>query len=67
MNEIAYIFWVWAVLKIIENFSSKWFRSHPEPISIYLAPGNKEAEDKMFKLNKLANSYMPYEMNYAKW
>ena len=66
MNEIAYLFWGLAVLKIIKNSSSRWFRSHPEPISIYLAPGNKEAEDKMSKLNKLANSYLPYEINYAK-
>ena len=65
MNEIAYIFWVSAGLKIVENSSSRLFRSHPEPISIYLAPGNKEAEDKMCKLNKLANNYLPYKINYA--
>ena len=46
-----------AVLKIIKDSSLKQFRSHPESISIYLAPGNKEAEDKMCKLNKLTNNY----------
>ena len=49
-----------AVLKIIEHSSSRWFRPHPESVSIYLAPGNKEAEDKMWKLNKLANNYLSY-------
>ena len=37
----------------------------PESISIYLAPGNKEAEAELCKLKKLANNYLPYKINYA--
>ena len=33
--------------------------------SIHLAPGNKEADDKMWKVNKLSNNYLPYKINYA--
>ena len=51
MNEIAYIFQVIAVLQIIGDPSSRRFRSHPESISIYLAPRYKEA--------KLTNIYRP--------
>ena len=65
MNDIAYIFRVVAVLKIIEDSSSRWFRLHPKSISIYLTPGNKEAEAELCKLNKLANNYLPYKINYA--
>ena len=68
MNEFAYVFRVLAVLKIIEDSSSRLFRSRPESIRIYLAPGYKETCQQQHLIDRPSPLalylHYPYTGNY---